>query len=248
MNVLFNVLLVKSFVFFLLILSSLGVFARPDTIHLHEGLKVVRLSKHTWLHISYIPYEGQRIPCNGIVYTNDGVAAILDTPVDDDMSLLLIHWIETKLKAKPKYLIVNHFHEDCLGGLAAFMDHNVETFSQRRTCKLAKNDGFGCTLRYFEDTLSLNVGNEKIECWYPGEAHTVDNIVVYIPSERLLFGGCMLKAMGAGKGNLSDANVGQWSATLTAVKNKYTKAKVLVPGHGNPGDQKLLDYTIKMFQ
>ncbi|MEM7040325.1 MAG: hypothetical protein AAF570_25380, partial [Bacteroidota bacterium] len=83
--------------------------------------------------------------------------------------------------------------------------------------------------------------------YYPGEAHAPGNIVAWLPSEKLIYGGCMVKSIGAGKGNLSDANVDTWSESVSKVKARFPKAKVVVPGHGKPGGQDLLDFTIEMF-
>jgi metallo-beta-lactamase class B len=63
-----------------------------------------------------------------------------------------------------------------------------------------------------------------------------------------MFGGCLIKEMNATKGYLVDANVKDWSATVERVKKEYPKVKVVVPGHGKFGNEKLLDYTIKLFK
>jgi metallo-beta-lactamase class B len=63
-----------------------------------------------------------------------------------------------------------------------------------------------------------------------------------------LFGGCLIKTLKASKGYLDDANVQAWSATVEAVKQAYPNAQVVVPGHGDYGNNKLLDYTIKLFR
>jgi metallo-beta-lactamase class B len=78
-------------------------------------------------------------------------------------------------------------------------------------------------------------------------AHSPDNIVTWIPGEKILFGGCMVKAMDAGRGNHSDANLQQWSATISKVKKEFPQAKIVISGHGDHGGTELLDYTIKMF-
>ena len=64
----------------------------------------------------------------------------------------------------------------------------------------------------------------------------------------MLFGGCLIKELEAGKGYLGDANVAAWSGTVEAVKQAYPDVRVVVPGHGEPGDGKLLNYTIGLFK
>jgi metallo-beta-lactamase class B len=99
----------------------------------------------------------------------------------------------------------------------------------------------------FDKELSIKVGNETVQCFYFGEAHTRDNIVAWMPKEKVLFGGCMIKTMGAGKGNLADANEADWSTTVKKVKAKFHDVETVVPGHGDWGGAELLDYTIELF-
>jgi len=63
-----------------------------------------------------------------------------------------------------------------------------------------------------------------------------------------MFGGCLIKELNATKGYLGDANTKDWSSTVLKVKSAYPNVKIIVPGHGNYGDQKLLDYTIQLFK
>lgn len=99
----------------------------------------------------------------------------------------------------------------------------------------------------FIEKYELEIGDKKVICQYFGEAHTKDNIVVWIPDEEILFGGCMVKSINSSKGNLADANVNEWSKVVGKVKNKFTSARLVIPGHGSYGGLELLDYTIKLF-
>lgn len=81
-----------------------------------------------------------------------------------------------------------------------------------------------------------------------GEGHTSDNAVGYVPSEQVLFGGCLVKALKSNKGYIGDANLAEWSKTIRKVKGAVPDVKVVVPGHGAAGDHKLLDYTEEMFR
>ena len=63
----------------------------------------------------------------------------------------------------------------------------------------------------------------------------------------MLFGGCLIKAQGAGKGNLADADVEAWPVTVKSVKERFKHAHTVVPGHGKHGGTDLLDYTITKF-
>jgi len=237
----------RSLLLFFIIAIHSTATAKQDTIHVSEYLKIVPINDHVFLHVSYIPFKDKPFPCNGLVYIKNGQAAVLDTPVGDEASEDLILWIINEKKAQIMYLVVNHFHEDCMSGISTFVGTGCQTISHKLTCKLAGLEGYHCAQRYFTDSLSLTVGGQEIISYHFGPAHTDDNIVSYIPSERILFGGCMIKELGAGKGNLLDANKSEWPKTVSKVKAKFPKAKLIVPGHGKPGKKKLFDYTIALF-
>ncbi len=101
----------------------------------------------------------------------------------------------------------------------------------------------------FTDRIELDdVGPLRVIVDHVGAGHTDDNIVVYLPDERVLFGGCLVKSLGAGRGNLNDADTLAWAGTVRKVRDRYADARIVVPGHGPPGDATLLDYTIRMFE
>ena len=81
-----------------------------------------------------------------------------------------------------------------------------------------------------------------------GAGHTRDNVVAWLPEEKVLFGGCLVKEIGAGKGNLADADTLAWSGTVRRVIENYPDVRIVVPGHGEPGGEELLEYTVKMFE
>ena len=72
--------------------------------------------------------------------------------------------------------------------------------------------------------MNLKVGNLQVINQFLGEGHTKDNFVAYLPSDKVIFGGCMIKELGAGNGNLEDANVADWSATVRKEKSTFSEA------------------------
>ncbi|RYZ50216.1 MAG: subclass B1 metallo-beta-lactamase [Chitinophagaceae bacterium] len=215
-----------------------------------EDLSIVPLSKNTFLHVGMLQTQSfGRVDCNGLVYIKNGEAVVIDTPPDTAQSTALLQWIEkifpcTKVKA----VIVTHFHDDCLAGLPVFHRRGIPSYANNLSITLAASRGVTVPQRGFQEQWELNVGGEKISSRFFREAHTKDNIVNWIPSEKILFGGCQVKAMGSGKGNLADANVLAWSHTTRAIKTAYPDAAIVVPGHGKVGDRSLLDFTISLFE
>lgn len=74
----------------------------------------------------------------------------------------------------------------------------------------------------------LYLGNKKVEIFYPGPGHTPDNIVVYLPHLKLLFGGCLIVAFPK-VFVVKDADVKSWPNSLATLK-KF-QVRWVIPGH-----------------
>ena len=213
-----------------------------------NDLEIKKISDNSYLHISYLETKTWgKVACNGAIYINNGKAFIFDTPVNDKVSKQLINHLKQG-NIDIKGIVINHFHEDCLGGLAAFHASGIRSYASNKTIKLAEENNLIIPQNGFDRVLKLKIGNSEVINLYCGEAHTKDNIVSYLKKDEVLFGGCMVKELNAGKGNLADANIGNWSETIQNVKKAFPNAKVVIPGHGKTGGQELLDYTINLFK
>lgn len=221
----------------------------PKEVYKSNNLVVTQVTENTFKHTSFKQTtDFGNVPCNGLIVRNNNEVIIFDTPTSDSSSIELITWITQTLHGKINAIIPTHFHDDCLGGLHAFHQNNIPSYAYLNTITLAKENGLAVPQHSFNDSLVLTVGHEKIIATFFGEGHTKDNIVGYFPSENVLFGGCLIKELDANKGYLGDANIAAWSGTVEKVKKKYPNVKVVIPGHGAHGNQRLLDYTIQLFK
>lgn len=222
---------------------------RPKIVYQSDDLIITQLSEHTYQHTSYFLSEDfGKVDCNGMLVQDENEMIVFDTPADSASSVELLSWVNEKLKNKIVAVVSTHFHFDCVGGLKEFHEKNIPSYANFKTIEFAKEKGFNIPQNGFKDSLILDVGNEKAVTKFFGEGHTRDNVVGYFPSENIMFGGCLIKEVGAGKGNLEDANVTEWSNTVEKVKKAYPEAKLIIPGHGKYGNQDLLDYTINLFK
>jgi len=191
-----------------------------------------------------------KVSCNGMVVINMGEAIVFDTPTDEKSSLELIKYFSGKSFTTIKGVVATHFHADCVGGLKTFHQHNIPSYAARRTINILKEkevDHQLFPLNSFDEQLVLKVGGQEVYAEFFGEGHTKDNVVGYFPEDRVMFGGCLIKETGAGKGNLEDANVEAWPVTIRDIKQKYPETALVIPGHGKPGGTELFDYTISLF-
>lgn len=221
------------------------------TIYQTENLIIKKLSNHIYQHISFLNTNNLgKVECNGMLVVNGNEGIVFDTPTDNKSSAELINFITSELKSTLTAIIPTHFHEDCVGGIQEFEKRNIPIYASKLTADLLKVNGQNFTNSFttFDSSLALNIGNKKVYAEYFGEGHTKDNVVGYFPECNAVFGGCLIKTLGANKGYIADANTDKWTETVQKIKLKYPKAEIVIPGHGKSGGTELFDYTIELFK
>ncbi len=213
-----------------------------------ETLQIEQLTAHTFRHVSFLQTNDfGKVGCNGMIVIDSNEALIFDTPATEEASVELINWVENVLKCKIRGVVATHFHNDCLAGLSEFHSRNIPSYANIKTIELAKAQNVLPPQNGFKKSFELKVGTKIVVNEFLGQGHTKDNIVSYFPDEKVLFGGCLMKELGAGKGYLGDANVKAWSKTVEKVQKHFPEAQVVIPGHGTVGGRALFDYTINLF-
>ena len=218
------------------------------TYKVSKDIEVIKISDDAYVHISYTqtPKWG-RVGSNGLFLINNGKAALFDTPMTDSLTKDLVNWITDTLKANITMFVPNHWHDDCMGGLAYLNHLGIESYANEMTIQIAKSKNLPVPLHGFKDSLKLTLGDKKIICNYLGAAHTLDNIVVWVQSEKILFAGCMVKDLKSKNlGNTVDGNLDEYPNTIKKVLNKYRDAEFVIPGHGRIGGIDLLKHTLKL--
>lgn len=227
------------------------VSEKDSIVYKANNLVIQKLSPHCYLHTSYL-YSNDfgRVPCNGMIVIKGNEAVVFDTPADNESSNELINFVSDVLESRVQAVIATHFHEDCVGGMEAFKKNQIPSYASVRTTALlrAKGSKHPELMRAFNDSLDLQIGGARVQTRFFGEGHTKDNVIGYFAEDQVLFGGCLIKEVGAGKGNLADANVDAWSGTVRKIKQQFPDVRVVIPGHGSIGGTALFDYTIELFQ
>lgn len=221
---------------------------KTAAVYASTHLEIIPLTAHTYRHVSFITtHDFGNVSCNGLIVVNEGKAVVFDTPTNDSSALELIHWLQYVLKVEVAAVIPTHFHEDCLGGLQAFHAAGIPSYAHQATIDSALTRHVMVPQQGFVDSLRLPIGSRYVSIRFFGAGHTADNVVAYFKDDEVLFGGCLIKALGAGKGYLGDADVKAWPQTVNQVKAVFPSVVWVVPGHGAPGSKKLLKYTIRLF-
>jgi metallo-beta-lactamase class B len=215
---------------------------------LGDDLQVRPLADGVWLHTSWLELrKWGRTPANGLVVVSDGEAALVDTPWTDGQTRALARWLDETAHARLVLVVVTHAHGDCLGGLGAAHALGARSLARGATVALARRDGAVVPRESFERERDVGVGGRILQARFLGGGHTPDNIVVWIPDARVLFGGCLVRSASATSlGNVSEADLASWPRTLRALLDAYGDAAVIVPGHGRPGGAELVRHTLDL--
>ena len=235
----------------LLTLALLAVFWLPavaaDPVP-EDKLDLILLRPGVYLHRTYMNDDVfGRFNCNGLVYVVGDEALVVDTPPDEKLSERLVKQVAEELGARVTGVVIGHTHADSMGGLGYFQKANITSYSSRECQRLTREKGLPVPQTGFEEELELTVGGKKVRCAYLGPGHSPDNAVTYLVEPKVLFGGCLIKALGAGRGYLGEASPAAWSSTVERVRQTFPDTEIVIPGHDKVGGQDLLQFTIDMF-
>lgn len=214
-------------------------------IRVSDDIELIKLSPDIYIHVSTAEMEGfGRVSSNGLIVIEGKESLLFDTPPDDNHTETLVLFMNNEMHLDIKAFVPNHWHSDCMGGLNYLQKMSIRSYANMKTIEIAKAHNLNIPDTGFNDSLELSLGEKKILCWFPGAAHSMDNIVVWIPSEKVLFAGCMCKSLDASSlGNVTDGDPDSYPATIDNVIYRFADAEIVVPGHGNPGGFNLLTHT-----
>ncbi len=220
--------------------------AFPRMRRIADRLWLGRLSRHVWVHTTTHDLgHGDDYPANGAIVVHGSSATLVDTGWSDtDANAIVDAWAALRMPPIAT-AIATHFHTDRVGGIDALAKRGIPTFGNPLTIGLALDNGHPAP-RPLHDVEKHPHTVGGIEVFYPGAGHTIDNVVAWIPSDAVLFGGCLVKATTAPDlGNLGDAVIGAYPQTVRNVMRRYAAARHVIPGHGTiAGDA--LGHTLAM--
>ncbi|MGE4071432.1 MAG: DIM/SIM/IMP family subclass B1 metallo-beta-lactamase [Lysobacterales bacterium] len=203
-------------------------------------LEITEIAAGVYLHTSFQEYEGfGLVSKHGLVAVDGDNAYLIDTPVSAEDTEKLVNWLEQRDLTVAASLST-HFHDDSAAGIPWLNARSIPTYASKLTNELLANSG-KIPARNSIDTPAFWLVRDKIEVFYPGPGHTSDNVVVWLPERKILFGGCFVKPDGLG--NLSDADLSAWPQAAKTLMARYRKARIVVPSHSDMGDASLLKRT-----
>jgi metallo-beta-lactamase class B len=241
------------------------VYERFD---LGEDLYLRQIQKGVYIITHEFPWAANSM----VVEMADSTLVLVDTPYTPEATKAALDWIQERLGRRRVVAINTGFHHDNLGGNSYLIEVGIPIYGSDLTAELLEERGDQMraqTLdwlkkpeyaRYYgvhealpyvppnhlfpiEEGLELQFGDEAVQVYYPGPSHSPDNVVVYFPRKKILFGGCMIIGWDD-VGNTTDADLEAWPNSVS--KLSRFDFDVLVPGHGQRLDPGLLEHTIEL--
>ena len=233
-----RVLLSTSFILGIVIMSY-----AQDTIS-----SVDALTDDVWAFTTYKVVGELPVSAHGLIIDTDEGVVMVDAGWVPEQTQEVLDWIEHNLEKKVKACIITHGHDDRLGGAALIKATGAKIISTPEVAfEAAKHE-----LLVPDPVLSademLDIGGTKIRTYYPGPGHTLDNIVVWLPEQKILFAGCFVKSCAANTlGYVTDAKVDQWPNSLNKVRDVLAAdADYIIPGHDGWNCENPIEHTQRL--
>lgn len=212
-----------------------------------SSLIISHLTGNFYVFTTFNFYKGDRIPANGMYLLTDKGVVMIDSPWDTTQFQPLLDSIKVKHQKKVVLCIATHFHEDRTGGLEYYRQQGIKTYTTKQTDELSKKRGMKRAECLIDKDTIFSIGQYSFQTYFPGQGHAPDNIVIWFDKEKILYGGCLIKSVeDETLGNLSDANVKDYSATIKNVQRTFKKPKYIIPGHGDWSNKNSMKHTLKM--
>lgn len=209
-------------------------------------LEFSQIQDGVWLHRSYALYNGYRTPSNGLLVASTNGLVLVDTAWTPGETAQILAFAKNKLGKDISQCIITHSHADRAGGLDQVLAAGIPVLLNERTRALLKIPATDSRISNASNGL-VRIDGLDCDIEFFGPAHAPDNITVWFPARRILFGGCLVKSLDSRDlGNTADADLRTWPIVLQAVIQRYGDARIVIPGHGQPGDAALLRHTLAL--
>ena len=242
-----NVLRVLSFGVIWLLISISTVYASDDLI-----LKPIQVAPNTYF-VQGLPEMGSSKNQNfisnaGFVITPKGVV-VVDALGSPTLAKKLIAEIKKLTAQKVVAVIVTHYHADHVYGLQEFKHIGAKIYAQgegrnyisSETAKqrlIASRTDFAPWVNastnlisadvWIDQSFSLTVGGVEFNIARVGPAHAPEDLIIYVPSEKVLFAGDLVF-----RGRIpfvGNADSKGWLQALNEIES--LSPSIVIPGHG----------------
>ena len=188
-------------------------------------------------------------PNSGVIIGDDSVM-VIEAQATPRLAQKVIDCIRNVTDKPITHLALTHYHAVRVLGASAFGAGNIMMSDAARAMVVERgqedwDSEFGRFPRLFEghesipgltwptttfsDSMTVYLGNRRVDLMQLGRAHTAGDIVIHVPDQNVMFTGDIVEYHSAcycGDGHFSD-----WSDTLDAIK--WFDVDAIAPGRGD---------------
>ena len=167
------------------------------------------------------------------IATTEGV--LVTDPQSPEAAERYLEEIRKITDAPIRYLVYSHYHNDHASGGAVFGD-DVVTISHENVLAHLGDEGMTAVRppdETFVDQMTLTIGDIDVDLSFPGHSETDSNIILHIPSRRLVFIVDTLSVRSLPWRDLASGDLAGWVEALETL-TEYDVDQ-FVPGHGEIG-------------
>lgn len=213
-------------------------------------VSLTQIADDVWVHSTNYRLPGQSpISSNGLVVADGETLILVDTAWGELATLALLDTLKDKTGKSVSKLIITHHNMDRIAGVDVAERAGIQVFAHPETPRLAAMKGYpvpNTSVAALKDPKSrTKVG--AVEVAFPGHGYAQDNLVVYVPSANILYGGSAVKSAGTTNlGRIDGADLKTWAPALAWIKATYPETKIVVPAQGKGANLSLIDGTLSL--
>jgi len=164
--------------------------------------------------------------------TPEGI--LVTDPIDKEAATWLNKEISSRFGIPVTHLVYSHDHADHISGGEAFGDQ-VQVIGHRLTKEAIIREKMKVPVPQiiFEDKYTLEIGDQKVELYYPGPSHGDNCIAILFPNQRTVFVVDFITVDRLPYRNLGGGHMPGWINAIKAVE--ALDFDILAPGHGGLG-------------
>jgi cyclase len=175
---------------------------------------------------------------SGILVT-DSAVVVIDTKMGPDAGNLAS--IAKQKAGNKKIIVINtHYHRDHTTGNSNYKGSRIYIGAYDRAFLEKNLDPGNMPTDYVKKELKLNLGDETVHIFNVGQAHTFDDVVVFLEKRKVMFtGDLVFNNINPVLKKESGADVGNWIFALNGLLMGW-EFNTVVPGHGPTGTKDII--------
>lgn len=232
---------------------------------LGNEMKLIRIKKDVYMvrGLDALPsVENRGFISNAYaVLTKEGWVVIdaLSTP---ELSKEFIQRLQKVKKLPVRYIIVTHYHPDHYFGTKTYRDIGAKLIAHKKILEMYDSGELNSYINTIKERFPklydsvvvvkpdlvvdtetiLKVGQKTFLIRAVAPAHTNNDIVIYMPEDKILFAGDLVYEKRIPFMGDAGANSKNWEKVLKKLKS--LDAQVILGGHNMPMDKSAIDYTL----